>query len=44
MPDGTLNIGTESKDKFIVYLLVSNSLERNPMLEVHEQTSLQAII
>lgn len=44
MPDGTLNIGTESKDKFIVYLSFSNFVERNPMLEVHEQAPLQAII
>ena len=39
MPDGTLNIGTESKDKQIVIQFFETILlERSSLLELQEQT------
>lgn len=39
MPDGTLNIGTESKDKqIVIQFFESILLERSSLLELQEQT------
>ena len=39
MPDGTLNIGTESKDKqIVIQFFATILLERSSLLELQEQT------
>ena len=44
MPDGTLNIGTESKDKQIVSDIIReyNCVERGVVLELQKQIAVQA--